>query len=241
MEKVYDHPTLGKIRIVKRAFSRNIRLTVHPRRGITVSIPWLTTFSTAEKFVREKEEWVLTSLKRQKKRAEEHRFSYGADSPLQIIGKEIRFVIADPGSGNAVRIKRGPEYDLVIYPADCPEATIAEAVTRILRKEAAGYLPERTAQLASLHGFQYSRLTLKNNKTNWGSCSGKNNINLNIHLMRLGTELADFVILHELCHLRHRNHGPEFHKLLNNLSGGREKEFNSKLRKVRPVAILCPE
>ena len=233
MEKVYDHPTLGIIRIVKRAFSRNIRLTVHPRRGITVSIPWLTTFSTAEKFVREKEEWVLGSLKRQKKRAEEHRFSYGEDSPLQIIGKEIRFII--DGAGNAVKIKRGAEYDLITYPANCPEATIAEAVTRILKKEAAAYLPERAAQLASVHGFQYSRLALKNNKTNWGSCSGKNNINLNIHLMRLDKELADFVILHELCHLRHRNHGPEFHKLLNKLCGGREKELNSRLRKVRPV------
>ena len=231
MEKVYDHPTLGRIRIVKRAFSKNIRLSVHPQRGINVSIPWLTTFATAEKFVREKEEWVLASLKRQRRRAEDNRFSYGAGSPLQIIGKEIRFV-CDP-SQSVIRIKRGAEFNQITYPANCPEASVAEAVTRILKKEAAEYLPKRTAYLASLHGFSYSRLSLKNNKTNWGSCSGKNNINLNIHLMRLGEELADFVILHELCHLRHRNHGPEFHMLLNTLCGGREKEYNSKLRKAR--------
>lgn len=233
MEKVYDHPTLGRIRIVKRAFSKNIRLSVHPQRGINVSIPWLTTFATAEKFVREKEEWVLASLKRQRRRAEDNRFTYGADSPLQIIGKEIRF-LCEPAQ-SVIRIKRGAEQSQIIYPANCPDASVAEAVTRVLRKEAADYLPKRAEYLASLHGFHYARLTLKNNKTNWGSCSGKNNINLNIHLMRLGEELADFVILHELCHLRHRNHGPEFHRLLNTLCGGREKEFNSKLRKVRPT------
>ena len=83
-----------------------------------------------------------------------------------------------------------------------------------LRREAAGYLPERLAGYASRYGFKYNSLRLKHNKTNWGSCSSKGNINLNISLMRVPPLLRDYVILHELCHLRHPDHGRGFHLLL---------------------------
>ena len=86
-----------------------------------------------------------------------------------------------------------------------------------LRRQAADYLPERLATLAELYGFQYSALRLKHNRTNWGSCSSKNNINLNISLMLLPSVLRDYVILHELCHLRHHDHSRAFHLLLEHL------------------------
>jgi predicted metal-dependent hydrolase len=51
--------------------------------------------------------------------------------------------------------------------------------------------------------------------------------------MRLTEEIADFVILHELCHLKHRNHGADFHKLLNKLCDGNEKLYSKQLRTIR--------
>lgn len=86
-----------------------------------------------------------------------------------------------------------------------------------LRKLAKAWLPARLQLLASRYGFTYGRVAIKNNRTNWGSCSGKNNINLNLHLMRLPEHLRDYVILHELSHLRHHDHGPQFHRLLEQL------------------------
>ncbi len=83
-----------------------------------------------------------------------------------------------------------------------------------LRAEAKAYLPGRLKELAELNGFQYNQLRIKHNVSNWGSCSVKGNINLNLNLMRLPAELRDYVMLHELCHLKHMNHGPEFHALL---------------------------
>ena len=83
-----------------------------------------------------------------------------------------------------------------------------------LRAEAKKYLPLRLAELSSLYGFKYNNLRIKHNVSNWGSCSAKGNINLNLNLMRLPQELQDYVMLHELCHLRHLNHGPQFHALL---------------------------
>lgn len=87
----------------------------------------------------------------------------------------------------------------------------------MLRASAKAYLPGRVAELAALHGFTYNQLRIKHNVSNWGSCSAKGNINLNLNLMRLPEELRDYVIIHELCHLRHLNHGPEFHALLKSM------------------------
>lgn len=83
-----------------------------------------------------------------------------------------------------------------------------------LRAQAKAELPLRLAELAARYGFKYNRVAIKHNATNWGSCSSKGNINLNLNIMRLPKVLQDYVLLHELCHLRHHDHGHAFHLLL---------------------------
>ena len=73
-------------------------------------------------------------------------------------------------------------------------------------------------------------LIIKNAKTRWGSCSSINNINLNLHLMRLSDELIDYVILHELVHTKIKNHQKEFWDLLNIVSGD-AKGLDRELKK----------
>lgn len=89
--------------------------------------------------------------------------------------------------------------------------------TEALRAEAKRVLPQRLEHLAHMYGFEYNSVRIKHNVSNWGSCSVKGNINLNLNLMRLPEYLRDYVMIHELCHLRHMNHGPEFHALLASL------------------------
>lgn len=83
-----------------------------------------------------------------------------------------------------------------------------------LRRLAKAVLPPRLAELAERYGFTYNRVTVKHNATNWGSCSSKGNINLNLNIVRLPRVLQDYILLHELCHLRHQDHGHGFHLLL---------------------------
>lgn len=83
-----------------------------------------------------------------------------------------------------------------------------------LRRQAKAELPPRLSELASRYGFTYNRVSIKHNATNWGSCSARKNINLNLSIMRLPRVLQDCVLLHELCHLRHQDHGHAFHLLL---------------------------
>ena len=83
-----------------------------------------------------------------------------------------------------------------------------------MRRQAKAQLPGRLAELAARYGFIYNRVAIKHNATNWGSCSSKGNINLNLNIVRLPKVLQDYVLLHELCHLRHQDHGHGFHLLL---------------------------
>ncbi len=96
-------------------------------------------------------------------------------------------------------------------------AAAAPEQVEAMRKEAKELLPRRLSELAERYGFSYGRVFIKHNSSNWGSCSALGNINLNLNLVRLPQLLRDHVILHELCHLKHPNHGPEFHALLERL------------------------
>ena len=91
--------------------------------------------------------------------------------------------------------------------ADLPEGEDIES----LRAKAKAALPPRLADLAARYGFRYHRVTIKHNTSNWGSCSSKGNINLNLNLMRVPVPLQDYILLHELTHLHHADHGPGFH------------------------------
>ena len=81
--------------------------------------------------------------------------------------------------------------------------------------------------------FRYNRVAIKNNSSNWGSCSTLRNINLNMNLVRLPQELMDYVIAHELCHLVYPNHSDRFHKLLNAITDGKEKVLSARLKRVK--------
>jgi predicted metal-dependent hydrolase len=87
---------------------------------------------------------------------------------------------------------------------------ISAPSTSVDRSQAKKKITIRLEELAAKHGFTYNRVFIRNQKTRWGSCSHQNNISLNIKLAGLPAELMDYVILHELVHTRHKNHGKDF-------------------------------
>ena len=102
-----------------------------------------------------------------------------------------------------------------------------------MRRAAHEDLPPRTAAIAARTGLKYGRLTIRAARTKWGSCSGRNDISLSLYMMLLPEHLRDYVIIHELCHTVHHNHSPRFHALVDDLTGGRERELDSELKKYR--------
>lgn len=102
-----------------------------------------------------------------------------------------------------------------------------------MRETARAILVPKLEAAARRHGFAYGRVAIKNNVSNWGSCSALGNINLNMRLILLPEHLQEYVILHELCHLRHPDHGPGFHAMLDSLLEGRENALRSELAEWR--------
>ena len=93
-------------------------------------------------------------------------------------------------------------------------------------------LTERLRYLTEKHGFTYNRVFIRNQKTRWGSCSHKNNISLNMKLIRLPDELIDYVILHELVHTDRKDHGKAFWTEMDKIIGD-GKKMASRLKKLR--------
>ena len=107
-----------------------------------------------------------------------------------------------------------------------------EGLPPVNQKEARIFLAKRLEEMAGEYGFSYNRLAVRNQKTRWGSCSSRNNINLNMKLVRIPVELRDYVLLHELVHTRIKNHGKTFWQELERLMPG-ARALDRRLRDYR--------
>ena len=86
----------------------------------------------------------------------------------------------------------------------------SKELPKIDREYARQKLGKRLSELAQEHNFQYNRISIRSQRTRWGSCSSKDNISLNMKLLHLPDQLIDYILLHELVHTRVKNHSQDF-------------------------------
>lgn len=229
METVIKHPQLGEITVSKTRRARRITLSVRPPDKIRLSMPAWVTMKEAMRFVDSRVEWVEGAIEK-----------YAAKHPVEVIEMPYftrwHHLKLSPLDTSKITISIRYGIIEVIYPLelDYRDETVQQAVKKGIeeawRAEAKEYLPERVSALATEHGFQHGKVSIRNTVSKWGSCSSRNDISLSLHLMRLPDHLIDYVLLHELCHTVHKNHGPKFHQLLDEHTGGRHKALNKELR-----------
>jgi predicted metal-dependent hydrolase len=231
---------IGEVQLVRKTQSKRLRISVKSSGEVVVSIPWLMPFSRGVEFLEEKRAWVIkTQLKLGK-----HGLIRKALVPGLLLGTRSLQYLLLPGSCDKIKVNFLPgEKSVVInYPvvASLQDPEIKEkirlAVEGVLRYEAKRYLPGRTRELANQLGYSFKALTIKNNKTNWGSCSSLKNINLNLHLMRLPDRLIDYIVVHELVHTKIPNHGPLFKERLKGHFPD-SAELDKAIKKFRPGII----
>ena len=136
--------------------------------------------------------------------------------PVRGVTVSVPYIVPYAAAMAFFKLKRGWVIEAQQRQKTCLEnhPAVGAAEVESLRRQAKAELPVRLAELAARHGFIYNKVKIKHNATNWGSCSARNNINLNLNIVRLPKVLQDYILLHELCHLRHHDHGHAFHLLL---------------------------
>lgn len=97
----------------------------------------------------------------------------------------------------------------------CPPLTAEQEKQLVLaekkfRKAAKEYIPQRVAYYQKYTGGSYTSITIRDQKSRWGSCSSRGTLSFNYRLMLAPPEILDYVVVHELCHLSHMNHSKEF-------------------------------
>ena len=224
-EKVFYINDIGSVRFRKNKRSKNVSIAIRPIKGVVVSLPYYLSYKFAVKIVEKKKEWILKNLPK----------IYEIENKSTVFTEKTTFntryrkLVIIKDEIDIVKTKITPDSVIIKYPGmiDVKNSKIQELVKKtlikILREEAKQYLPERTKELSEKYRFKYNSIFIKNNKTLWGSCSGINNINFNLHLLRLPDHLIDYVIIHELCHTVEKNHGIRFWKLVDSICGDAKK------------------
>ena len=128
-------------------------------------------------------------------------------APLRMSDAKLRAIIAD----HETWIARHREKVLAKKAAIPPQERLSEEELRHLADDAVRYIPPRVAFYAPKIGVTYGRITIRNQKSKWGSCSAKGNLNFNCLLMLTPPEVIDSVVVHELCHRKEMTHSPRFY------------------------------
>jgi hypothetical protein len=227
--KVVQVPALGEITLKQSSRSGRIRLSVKPGGKTIVSYPLYVSSREAVRFATQNADWIAA----QRRKLETMMPVFSEESGFRTRLFRINF----RRTGDSFILKKEhSEYELQFPSGRSFEdpgirETIRKVICEIYRQEAKIILLPRLSYLASKYGFRYGKVTIRNNKTNWGSCSAGNNISLNLNLMKLPDHLIDYILLHELAHTKVRNHGPAFWKLMDELTGNQAHQIAAELRK----------
>lgn len=224
---------IGQVTLAKRRGTRNLRLSINANGRIRVGLPHWVSYKTAVNFAKARRDWITEQqvlnqqavLRSGVKVGKAHTLYFHKDPELKTIKTrldKITIYVNSPHDEADTRVQHRAHLA-------CERALAAEAKT---------ILPRRAESLSSLHGYPYKELRIRKLTSRWGSCSSQRVITLSYFLMQLPWELIDYVILHEIVHTRHLDHGPDFWRALEELAPGAkalQKEIRAHKPRVQPL------
>lgn len=229
-------PQLGSIVFTTHARARRITVRIAPH-GLRVTVPPAVSRAEAMRFVNSVRAKIAARQQQLRQRSPASPLVAGEGVCLRTRTFDVRVTV---GTSDRLHflLHEGTLHISCPAGADCADPELQRHMWRglshFLRKEALRVLPPRLKQLADEHGFVYRSVKIQPSRTRWGSCSAAGNINLSLYLMLLPPHLADYVMLHELCHTREMNHSDRFWQQLDRVTSGRAKALRDELRQVRP-------
>ena len=222
----------------ERARRRSIGFLVGPE-GLVVRAPSWVTLREVDAAVQEKASWIVTKLQQFRQRQSEHLqqaidWTHGADIPY--LGSTVRLCVLERGALPPLASDGAQELSLSLPPGASAQQ-VREAAEVWFKKKARPLFEERLAHFAPLLGVQWKKLSLSSARTRWGSARSDGHIRLNWRLIHLPLTQIDYVVVHELAHLREMNHGPRFWDTV----GGVMPDYRERRQQLRQSALGTPE
>lgn len=231
VQNIEHHPLYGDIKITINPRARNIILRA--RAGIIeVTLPPRAGHSDLLKALDKHGAKLLAECRNNAPAI--------IDADYKIISENFSFMLS-VGSNSRYVVRYEGTNATLLYPetTNFSDEKTQELLRRVrvtaLQHVAKENLSQRLKMLAAKHGFSFGAVSFRDSHTRWGSCSSRKNISLSIYLQLLPTHLADYVILHELCHTVEMNHGVSFWTLMDKVTDGRAKLLRAELKRCKPA------
>lgn len=214
-------PALPPYTVRESPRARRVTLRISPRVGFEVVVPRGFDHTRIPAIVQDRAQWAARHLERM---AAQGWSPHAAPAPpealpLRAVGRDVALRTAhDPRKPPTLR-QLGP--DALLLAGDTADGPACRALVRAwLKARTREALGPRLRELSAALGLPCAGLRVRAQKTRWGSCSASGIISLNCTLLFLPPELADYVLYHELCHIRYLNHSQDYWNLLESLLPG---------------------
>lgn len=198
--------------LLRHSQRRSLALQVDTR-GVRVAAPFGTALSHVEAFILQHRDWLEHQLARHQAQAVPTPFEIVEGALLPVLGEQVTICIA-PRSRNVRWRRMSDGAEGLELPGG---GDMCKALLRALRARALGWYRERVSEYCLRLGVSPPKVALTAARTRWGSCSSRTGIRLHWRLVHLRPELIDYVVAHEVAHLREMNHSPRFWAIVESL------------------------
>jgi predicted metal-dependent hydrolase len=190
---------------------KTLQITLDPEAGVVVFVPKRTPARAIQEFVAGRAEWIVRRASEQVLRPKSRQFVDGESLPY--LGMQIPIRV-QPGSVARVMVDLESEVFCIVVPfRPSPEqrrVAIERALIAWYRKRALDELANRVESWSRIAGYRPTAVLVRDQRRRWGSCGPDGTLRFNWRLILAAPALIDYVVVHELAHLRVRNHGKEF-------------------------------
>lgn len=197
---------------------RTLAISILPDASVIIRAPYRTSESRIRKLVSDKADWILKHTNNFRiANSKKEQLTYTDGSVHPFLGNQIKLTI-EKSDRSWYKYKDGV-LSIGLSVAEQPEIVKA-IIDRFYKNQAMVIFPEVLRKIVNRfenYGLRPSELKVRTMKRRWGSCSSRGTITLNSELMRFPEKYLESVIIHELCHLKHHNHGEGFYRLLTEL------------------------
>jgi predicted metal-dependent hydrolase len=188
-------------RIITNPRARRLTLRLDAAGNPVVTVPRFTPKWFVNRFLNSQQEWIA----KQQARFKETKPVFVTETTVHLFGKEYMLVTEETTGSSKVTAK-GNSLEVAVHKG----RNKTDVLNTFLKNTASHYIVPRTHQLAKKMKVEFTTITLRAQRTRWGSCSSRGSLNFNWKLVHFSPAIIDSVIIHELAHRKHLNHSKDF-------------------------------